>query len=82
MNCQRIQMVDLLRGVVMIVMALAPVRDFSLGAMAGPPSNLTTTTPERFLARWITHFLRPAVSAAGWRTLMGLVSSPRPFIFR
>ena len=70
---QRIQSVDLLRGMVMIIMALDHVRDFfHSAAMIGSPTNLATTTPQTFLTRWITHFCAPAflllagVSARLW----------------
>jgi uncharacterized membrane protein len=65
--------VDLLRGIVMILMALDHVRDFfHSAAMTGSPTNLATTTPATFLARWITHFCAPTflllagVSARLW----------------
>ncbi len=64
---------DLLRGIVMIVMALDHVRDFfHSAAMTGSPTNLATTTPATFLVRWITHFCAPVflllagVSARLW----------------
>jgi uncharacterized membrane protein len=53
----RVQTVDLLRGLVMIIMALDHTRDFfHLGTN---PSDLATTTPILFFTRWITHFCAP-----------------------
>lgn len=61
----RIQSIDILRGLIMIIMALDHVRDFfhkadSLGVNVGiDPTNLQTTTPFLFFTRWITHFCAP-----------------------
>ena len=49
----RIQSVDILRGIVMILMAIDHVRGYS-GIPAGGP------TPGIFFTRWITHFCAPA----------------------
>ena len=57
---QRITSIDLLRGVVMIIMALDHVRMyFALGTWYSEPTNLATTTPLLFFTRWITHFCAP-----------------------
>ena len=58
---RRLDSVDALRGLVMIIMALDHVRDFiHRGAMSGQsPTDLATTTPILFLTRWITHLCAP-----------------------
>jgi len=54
----RIESVDLLRGMVMILMALDHTRDF-LGTNTVNPVDLGHTTAPLFLTRWITHFCAP-----------------------
>jgi uncharacterized membrane protein len=54
----RIESVDLVRGIIMILMALDHVRDF-FGALGANPTDLATTTPGLFLTRWITHICAP-----------------------
>ena len=56
----RILSIDILRGLVMIIMALDHTRDFfHIGAMTGDPLNPETTTGMLFFTRWITHFCAP-----------------------
>ncbi len=56
----RVQAVDILRGLVMIIMALDHTRDFvHAAAMAFQPEDLAQTTPAIFMTRWITHFCAP-----------------------
>jgi uncharacterized membrane protein len=54
----RLESVDLLRGVVMILMALDHTRDF-LGVPGISPTDPAQTTIPLFLTRWITHFCAP-----------------------
>jgi uncharacterized membrane protein len=57
---KRINSIDLLRGIVMIIMALDHSRDlFHKEAFTGDPLDLATTTPILYFTRWITHFCAP-----------------------
>lgn len=56
----RVNSIDLLRGIVMIIMALDHARDLlHFGALTEDPMALQTTTPYLFFTRWITHFCAP-----------------------
>jgi uncharacterized membrane protein len=54
----RLDSVDLLRGLVIGIMALDHVRDYFTSARFDP-TDLTQTTAALFLTRWITHFCAP-----------------------
>jgi len=54
----RLDSVDVLRGVIMILMALDHTRDF-LGVPGVNPTDLSQTTIPLFFTRWITHFCAP-----------------------
>ena len=58
MERSRLESVDLVRGIVMILMALDHVRDF-LGVPGLNPVNIAQTTIPLFFTRWITHICAP-----------------------
>jgi uncharacterized membrane protein len=57
---KRIASIDLLRGMVILLMALDHVRMyFGYGTWYSEPTDLSTTTALLFFTRWITHFCAP-----------------------
>src|SRR4028119_1900140 len=57
---KRLQSIDIVRGIVMIVMTIDHTRDLiHITSVTESPTNLQTTTPALFLTRWITHFCAP-----------------------
>ena len=56
----RVAAVDILRGLIMIIMALDHTRDFFHStALTADPLNPGTTTVPLYFTRWITHFCAP-----------------------
>lgn len=57
---KRITVIDFMRGLVMVIMALDHLRDLThISALVNSPTDLTTTTPALFMTRWITHLCAP-----------------------
>jgi len=57
-SSSRIQSIDILRGIIIVIMGLDHVRDFIAPTLFAP-EDVTQTTPIWFFTRWITHFCAP-----------------------
>ena len=92
MNSQvtrRIQSIDIVRGIVMIIMALDHVRDLiHVDSILHSPTDLNTTTPLLFLTRLITHLCAPTfVFLAGASAYLsvhktGIITNKKLFLNR
>lgn len=80
----RIESIDILRGLVMVIMALDHVRDyFHYGAFFSDPTNLESTTPILFFTRFITHFCAPVfVFLAGTSAFLYGAKKTKSELFR
>lgn len=73
----RLDSIDLLRGLVMVIMLLDHTRDFvHAGALHFDPTDLTKTSAVLFFTRWITHYCAPvfvflAGTGAYFQTMRG-----------
>lgn len=55
---RRVDAVDVVRGIIMVIMALDHTRDY-FGGVGVNPTSLATTTGPLFFTRWITHICAP-----------------------
>lgn len=60
-SAQRLDSVDLVRGIIMVIMLIDHTRDYvHRDGLSMDPLNLATTTPLLYFTRWITHLCAPA----------------------
>ena len=85
---KRIASIDIMRGIVMIIMALDHVRDMMhISSITQQPTDLLTTTPMLFFTRWITHLCAPTfVFLSGTSAFISMINkddiaTSRKFLF-
>jgi uncharacterized membrane protein len=77
-NRRRIEAVDVVRGLIIVLMALDHVRDF-FGDQSAQPTDLASTTLALFLTRWVTHICAPTfflLTGVSARLTLGRMSRP------
>ena len=74
---KRIPSIDVVRGIVMMIMALDHVRDLMhSSSITQSPTDLETTTPLLFFTRWVTHICAPVfVFLAGTSVFLSIKRS-------
>lgn len=78
----RIESIDLLRGLVIVLMVLDHVHDF-FGDATVQATNLATTTAPLFFTRWITHLCAPVFFLlAGTAASLALRGTSKPALSR
>ena len=87
-SVQRLETIDLYRGLIMVIMLLDHTRAMvHREALTGDPLNVVTTTPLLYFTRWITHFCAPgflllAGASAGFQVQRGAtISSVSKFLW-
>jgi uncharacterized membrane protein len=80
----RIESIDILRGVVMVLMVLDHARGyFFYDSFLGNPTDLETTTPFLFFTRFITHYCAPVfVFLAGTSAFLYGSKKTKPELFK
>lgn len=79
----RIESIDVVRGIIIVLMALDHTHDF-FGDFAIRPTDLTTTTAALFFTRWITHVCAPTfflLTGAGARLALKRLSKDELALF-
>ena len=77
-NLRRVEAVDVVRGLIIALMALDHVRDF-FGDQSVQPTDLANTTVALFFTRWITHICAPTfflLSGVSARLMLARMSKP------
>ncbi|MEO5717144.1 MAG: heparan-alpha-glucosaminide N-acetyltransferase domain-containing protein [Chthoniobacterales bacterium] len=78
----RVEAVDLLRGLVMVIMALDHTRDF-FSSYGGDPTDAAQVSGLMFFTRWITHLCAPTfVFLSGTSIYLQSLRKPRPQLAR
>lgn len=79
---ERVESVDVLRGLIMVIMAIDHVRDY-FSNYIGNPTGPATTWPLMYFTRWITHLCAPTfVFLAGASIYLQMQRKPRAELSR